>query len=99
MRSAFLVFIACALLVGCKQPDPTAQKDPAPGATAGGKSGSDDIAPLGAGAGAMTPVAGGENLGGTTGGGVGQMAKNQARKAAANSTPSMSTGSDDSSGQ
>ncbi|HVT13793.1 MAG TPA: hypothetical protein VHE55_16135 [Fimbriimonadaceae bacterium] len=96
MKLALLGIVACAFMVGCKQPDTAQSTEPMkPTASPAGKTGSgDDVAPLGAGAGAMMPVAGGENMGGTTGGGVGQMAKNQARKAASQSTPTMTTGDD-----
>lgn len=83
MNKRIALLILAALVVaalGCKPkaqtpdiapPEPTAtNSEPSP-------------APMGVGAGAATPMANTESVGGTSGGGTGQAAKNQARSAAA----------------
>jgi hypothetical protein len=80
MRIVLLSIAACLFLAGCQKPTEEVVKAPAagpPGAAKGGPQGS--ITPLGVGAGAMTPITGTETLGGTSGGGIGQAAKDRAR--------------------
>ncbi|CAN1496159.1 hypothetical protein MCEMSE15_00346 [Fimbriimonadaceae bacterium] len=79
--------LASALLVGCEPPKPAEPAVPAeapgstaPASTAQGSGGG--VAPIGSGAmGGMTPMTGTENIQGG-GSGVGQAAKDQARRAA-----------------
>lgn len=59
---------------------------------AGGAGDSGTVAPIGPNIGPMTPVSGGENLGSGTGGGVAQMAKQQAKKAAGQAEAPAGTG-------
>jgi len=84
--------LASALLVGCEPPKPAEPAVPAeaPGATAPGgtapastaQGSGGGVAPIGSGAmGGMTPMTGTENIQGG-GSGVGQAAKDQARRAA-----------------
>jgi len=60
--------------------NPTAVNQPAPPQGGGGGG----IAPLGPNVGGITPVAGGESVGGDGGGSVGAAAKGMAKRAAAN---------------
>jgi hypothetical protein len=66
------------------------QKGTDQGTAGSGDSGT--ITPIGPNIGPMTPVAGSENLGSGTGGGVAQMAKQQAKKAAGQAAESTGTG-------
>ena len=87
MKPAFIT-VAAMILIGCShrsddQTQTAASTPPAlpPGQAKAGPQ--DGIAPVGGvGAGPMTPVVGGENIGGTSGGGVNQVASAMARKAA-----------------
>jgi len=100
MKGLLLCSLACLIGFGCApKPEPQASSQTAPTSTpqtgagtsaapAGvGSSGAGNIVPIGPNAGGITPVAGGEDIGGGGGGGIGQAAKNQARKAAGQSVP------------
>ncbi|HWD37367.1 MAG TPA: hypothetical protein VG944_00840 [Fimbriimonas sp.] len=81
------LFVVAALgVVGCAPKGDSNQSAAtsvtAKAAPAAGGGSSDTIRPIGPNVGPMTPVAGGENLSGGSGGGVGNVAKDQARKAA-----------------
>ncbi|MHB8636697.1 MAG: hypothetical protein ACYC96_09520 [Fimbriimonadaceae bacterium] len=88
-----VVALAAATVLGCKPSvePPTPGKPPAfsakkPGPPVGGAG----IAPLGTPAvGGLTPVANSDSVAGAGMGGVGQAAKNQARKAAASTSQSQ----------
>jgi hypothetical protein len=97
MRKFPIIVLALGIgLGGCKGAgdaqanQPLAQKPAASSGAVGGSS--DDIRPITPGAGPITPVAGGENLGGTTGGGVAQVAKERAKSAAARSSNTTQSG-------
>ena len=87
--SSLLIAVASSLVLsGCVKnapvPEPPAnqpsvQNTPAPSQGGGGGG----IAPMGPNVGGITPVAGAENLGGGSGGGVGSAAKDMARRTAA----------------
>ncbi len=87
MRRAVILLIALPI-VGCSHPEGTETAPPAPPVHAG----SGGIAPLGSGAATgMTPMGGTESVDGAGMGGVGQSAKDAARRAAASSsTPGAS---------
>lgn len=91
MKQFFLAALAAACLAGCNVGTEstttiTPANNPEAAASPTGSSGAGDpgIAPMaGSGAtGGVTPMSGTENIGGTTGGGIGQAAKDQARSAA-----------------
>ena len=100
VKSLFLAAILFVVACGCTPKAPTSPADspktvgstgplqkggtPPAGNSAAGGTGT--IAPIGPNIGAMTPVAGSESLDGGTGGGVGQSAKDMARKAAGQSS-------------
>lgn len=97
MKSLLLATV-CLIGIGCAskpaQPTgPASAKALPPGAAKPGSG--DGIAPVGPNVGSMTPVVGGENLGGTTGGGVGQALKDRAKKAASSSSQTPGDGSSD----
>jgi hypothetical protein len=80
MRIVLLGVLACVIVCGCKKSDESAVKWPSAGPPGSGQAGPQGgITPLGVGAGAMTPVTGSENLGGSSGGSIGQAAKDRAR--------------------
>ncbi|MCC7231266.1 MAG: hypothetical protein IT203_12810 [Fimbriimonadaceae bacterium] len=87
-RTLWMGGLAMALglaVTACKPAEPAQAAPPAATTQAtppAGGSGS-GIAPLGPNVGGITPVAGGENLGGGSGGGVGNAAKDRARQIAA----------------
>lgn len=90
--------LAGLLIVGCgNSPEPQVQRRNPPAPPGAAQMGpGDGITPVGPTAGPMTPVAGGENLGGTTGGGVAQAAKDRARGLANQSSTAQPTGAGDS---
>lgn len=83
LRRLLILMSALVALVGCsaKAPDPTPSADGGAKSANAAGSGS-DIKPLVPGAGPITPMTGGDNLGGTTGGGAAQVMKDRARRAA-----------------
>lgn len=84
MKAILLGAIALAL-AGCGCGKPTAEVSAPsaarpPGAAPPGQNGG--VTPIGPNIGGMTPVAGGDEVGGTTGGGIAQAAKDRARNTA-----------------
>ena len=98
MRSVVGLVVVVLALSGCSQkPSPQtdapksitgATQSTTTGATQGGGAANDsgNITPIGPNVGGITPVAGGENLEGGTGGGIAQAAKDRARQAASKSS-------------
>jgi hypothetical protein len=87
LRFIILGAVAALCLAACQKPadpetppvdSPTTQNQQQPQGGGGG-----GIAPVGPNVGGITPVVGGENVGGGGGGGVGQAAKDMAKRTAA----------------
>lgn len=104
MKAIIAVAVLCATGSGCKPTTDSPsvrEKSSKPVTTQANGSATESggspntITPIGPNVGAITPVAGSENLGGGTGGNLGEMAKSQARKAAKQEeAPSSSSDSD-----
>lgn len=98
MRIIAITALVCVVLSGCKQnsgTEGTATPSNPPKLTqapATGGSSSGGITPIGPNVGAMTPVAGGDDLGSGTGGGIAQMAKARAKQAAGQASTPTGTG-------
>jgi hypothetical protein len=102
MKALALAALACLALCGCKKPDPEAATTDSPASTAsaskgGGGGSGDGITPVGPNVGPMTPVVGGDNMAGGTGGGIAQGMKDRAR--ATQGKASSATAGEDGSGQ
>ncbi len=86
MRVLIPGIVVGIFLCGCSakpEPQPSVMNTaPATAAQDGSANNSGNIAPIGPNVGGITPVAGGEDLGGGTGGGLAQAAKKAAHNAA-----------------
>ncbi len=88
MRTILISIVVLAVVFGCSKPSSNTPAEPASPAASSSRSpagggGGDTVTPLGGPElGGATPVAGGDNLGETTGGGIGSAAKDMARRAA-----------------
>lgn len=98
MSRVLIALLCLGALAGChKDPAPTEpapsldSSQPAPGTTSQ-SGGSDGVQIHSPGAGGLAPVTGTESLGGSGGGGVGQAAKDQARRAAASPSSTAAAG-------
>lgn len=103
VKTLLLLALGCLALFGCgAKPTPagsssslTTASDLRGGSNAGGSNNGDGVGPIGPNVGPMTPVVGGENLDGGTGGGLGQRAKDMARNAASQSSNGTTSTGDD----
>ncbi len=85
MKAVLLALLAGVLLVGCapKEDAPAADAPQTKTETVNAPQSGDGVRPMTPTPTPIAPVAGGENLQGSSAGGVGQAAKDQARNAAA----------------
>jgi hypothetical protein len=99
MKRIVLALLPLVLLGGCHKPSPNSPQNQDQGkvgangsagtptrTASGGAGDSGTITPIGSNVGPITPVAGGENLDGGTGGGIAQAAKGKAHDVANQST-------------
>jgi hypothetical protein len=98
MKHLAIAALACLALWGCNKSAPeTVTADSPSTGSSGPKGGGDGIAPAGPNVGPITPVVGGDNMGGTSGGGVAQVMKERAKQTQNKAT--SATSGEDGSGQ
>ena len=104
MKRILIALLPFVILSGCRKPVPDSAQNQDPErmgangnatsptrAASGGSGDSGTITPIGSNVGPITPVAGGENLDGSTGGGIAQAAKGKAHDVANQSTSDASS--------